>query len=169
MGGPAKGGQKGHLVVIDVHLARADITTDRGKRKLPAWFVSFRGARGEAIIPAVAMSERYERGLPPGSAFSEGRVTVDASDRVLTFPFGGSEPGPCGGDWRLEVAESAQAVAFRAVPLPRPTAVDPPTDQPVACDLMIHSQPASVTLAAPLGARLVVGRADQYPYEVVHE
>ena len=72
---------------------------------------------------------------------------------MLTFSFAGapSSSGPCGADYRAVVAESqaAVAIAVQTISHAQPGA-------PVVCNLMAVSRSVTVTLASPLGGRVVL-------------
>lgn len=161
-GGAGRGGRS-ELAVSDVHLGKALIASDRGPRRLPAWFVSFRGARGQSVVAAVAPEARWTGGESP-TRTSDLRVTVDPSGRLLTLPYpsGPPSPTPCSISYEVRVAESAQAVALQAIPTRQPS----PPDNPVTgvrgtCSMTTAARgdggaTTVVRLAMPLGNRLVV-------------
>jgi hypothetical protein len=145
------------LTVSDLRLAMTDVLTDRGTMRLPAWRVLFAASTGPNWVLAVAPSRRWERGIPRyfGSQW-DARTAAGARALRVTAPsvydsgFGG---GPCVADYTLAVAESDHAVAVRAIAKP---GVQPRAS--VDChDPLVFS----VNLAAPLGARVLVGVTGQ--------
>jgi hypothetical protein len=141
------------LTVSDLRLATTEVRTDRGIMRLPAWRVLFEYSTGPNWVLAVAPSRLWERGIPPYFGWQwDAQTVADQRDLRVTVPsvydsgFGG---GPCLADYMLAVAESDHAVAVRAVAKP---GVEPRSR--VDCRDPLRF---SVTLAAPLGGRVLLG------------
>lgn len=164
--GPPRPGPS-QLTVRDVRLDHAKVPTDRGPRQMPVWIVRFHDTRGESVIPAIARTARWtaaEGG--PSSRYLTAQI--DPSDQVLTVPYpDGSDP--CSGRWRVQVKESAQAVAI-GIAQERPPARITSTE----CKTFFGSTPSEgadnpkastgIQLSAPLGNRLVMWDGD--PVEI---
>jgi hypothetical protein len=138
-----------------VTAARFDVSTfptDRGKAQLSAWLFTVTGARAEFPFPAIPTSAFWGGGITTARSGSNG-ATVSADGRTLTYFFTGAQEGtgPCQEIYRGAVAESptAVAVAIGAIPHETPNAG-------VACTLIGYPRSVSVTLASPLGGRVLV-------------
>jgi hypothetical protein len=143
------------IEVERVRLTTSTFPTDRGTLELPAWRVDFDGGTLPFFVVAVADSARYVPD-PRTPFYSFGGVIGTESDTELMVSHGGSadDPGPCGADYRIETAESDNAVAFRVVTVERPEAET--TNDTVACDAMLHGRSTPMTLDAPLGKRVLL-------------
>lgn len=140
---------------LQVTAARFDVSTfptDRGKAQLSAWLFTVTGARAEFPYPAIRTSAFWGGGITTARSGSNG-ATVSADGRTLTYFFTGAQEGtgPCQEIYRGAVAESptAVAVAIGAIPHETPNAG-------VACTLIGYPRSVSVTLASPLGGRVLV-------------
>lgn len=143
------------IEVEHVRLTTSSFATDRGMLKLPAWRVDFDGGTLPFFVVAVADSARY---VPDTKTpfFPYVVVTGTESDTELMLSHGGSadDPGPCGADYRVETAESDNAVAFRVVTVERPELET--TNDTVTCDAMLHRRSTPMKLNAPLGKRVLL-------------
>ena len=138
------------LQVTAIRLDKAAFTTDRGVAQMSAWLFKATGAWAEFASPAIAPSAFWKE------AFSEasigGGASVSASGRQLAFSFiGGPADGACAVDYTGVVAESPHAVAVAVQSNPGRTEAGP-----VACDAVGHMRSVTVTLASPLGGRVLV-------------
>jgi hypothetical protein len=154
-GTPLKGGSGtiSPLVITGVQLGTGSFSTDRGWQTLPAWLFTLGGVQNPAAVLAVAPSAIFTpssvpRGLA-GIAAKRGN-----SGQTLTVIFTGAAPGPgpCTADYTAEVAESATAVAVAIHAIPQ-TAT---TTGPEFCTDVGYDRQVTVTLAAPLGGRVLV-------------
>ncbi len=153
------------LVVDAVRFGSASFGTDRGRRTLPAWFFSFRGVQDPSAVLAVAPSLRFfPAGVTPGTAQLDARIAPDG--RTLTVTFTGSPPGPgpCGLDYTIDQLATDTAVAITV----RPLAHEPPLPPHVACPLIGAIRHQAVTLAAPLGDRVLVDARTKAPVAIAH-
>jgi hypothetical protein len=142
------------LAITDIRLSSIpDTVTDRGPRRLPAWRVIFEGLVEPILIPAVAPPARFARGSDEGW---NGDLAIGHADSaVLTLRHLGRHiSGPCSVQYRVDIAESRTAVAYRVVPLPQ-TAAAQDTD-PAPCQTMLSGRETPIELAAPLGNRVLV-------------
>jgi len=134
------------FVITEVRHSRAGFMTDRGTQLLPAWLFD---------VPEVG-AYIGQTALPSGSWWG-GRLATEGagalvSDDGRTLRIGVSNPGsqPCQATYTTAVAESATAVAVAVKGYPNPV----PAGE--GCDLVARVGYVSVTLAAPLGGRVVV-------------
>lgn len=151
------------IAVTAARLGTVAVATDRGSRRLPAWFFTLRGIPGEASVLAVAPPALFTPwSLPDGTA-AVGPATLHP-DGTLTVEFVGAadEPGPCGTDYVVDLTETPTAVGFAL----RGFAHPPRDGEDVACHAIGYRREASVRPAAPLGNRVLVGE-DGHPIQVV--
>jgi hypothetical protein len=152
--GQADGQNAGSTLEVEkVRLVTADVVTDRGPVDLPAWRVDFDEGSEPFFVVAVAEPARYTLGRTGGSFYN---VVGQESDVELMVRHGGSSdsPGPCGADYRIEAAESEEAVAYRVVEVERPPAE--PSNEPVACASMLYGRDTPLLLDKPLGKRVLL-------------
>lgn len=139
------------LVINGAYLSAFDFATDRGNARISAWMFTVSGAMGAVAYPALATSAFWNGGSLNG--YSNGGSTLNADGRTLTFTFWGepSASGPCGADYTGLMAESgsAVAVAVQAHSHASPGAL-------VACPAVAEERSVTVTLASPLGGRVLV-------------
>lgn len=157
--GDQAGGKSGvdALAVESLRLVTVkDVPTDRGTKKLPAWRVDFEDASEPWFVVAVAPSARYDSSAVQPYSYPDGSVVGTESAIDLTVSHGGSvdDPGPCGADYRIETAESDNAVAYRVVQIERPTSA--PSDEPVTCPAALYGRRTPMTLEKPLGNRILL-------------
>jgi hypothetical protein len=142
------------LVISGARLDSFDFVTDRGKANMTAWLFSAMGVNGELPYPAIVPAAFWTGGLMPESG--TGAAVMSADGRSLTYTFYGApaDRGPCGADYKGVVAESRTAVAIALQETSHAT-----PGQPVACNAMAQQRSVIVTLAQPLGGRVLVDRS----------
>jgi hypothetical protein len=144
------------LVITSVQLGRANFETDRGSTELPAWMVSMAGVEAPAAVLAVSPDAIFR---PPGDDLPPpfGATGTDTSTE-LTISFSGAPPGtgPCGAEYTADAvgSETAVAVTIRELPASPST-----TDGRVACSSVGYARQLTISLASPLGARVLVAAA----------
>lgn len=142
------------LVVTGARLGTVPVVTDRGPRRLPAWFFTLRGIRGEASVLAVADPALF-RPTPEFLGRAQESVTLHRDGRTLTFRFEGAPPGagPCDVPaYTVEAVETATVVLLAPRAVPGST----PPDDDAVCDLVAVPRQADVRLAEPLGNRVAI-------------
>jgi hypothetical protein len=157
------GSAPGRLRVTAVRLGTARFTTDRGELSLPAWLFSFDRVADPATVLAIDPSERFTS--PTGGAASPGAgaAKMSADGRTLTVSYIGGQPGTggCAGDQTAAAVETRTAVAVVFTPVPTP-----PDPSGYACPAIGVIRTTTVTLARPLGPRVLITPAGD-PYPVV--
>ena len=135
-----------HIVVTAVALASASFMTDRGERQLPAWLFSLDRDDSQVAVVAVAEPALFDW---VGAAQFGRTASISLDDRELSLTFVGAQAGtgPCTADYELDVVESPTSVAV---------SVETTRSGGGECNSGGHPRAASVTLAAPLGNRVVV-------------
>jgi hypothetical protein len=138
------------MTVQDMRLGKVEVRTDRGPMTLPAWRVMFSDSLGPNWVPAVAPPATFRHA---GYSYREAGATTGNGSRELTIHTAVSDgSGPCGGTVSVETVESAHAVAYRLIVTPNPRGNDL-----VGCAYDAGGgQDVTVTLAAPLGNRVLV-------------
>lgn len=140
------------LTITDVRLGSRPYHTDRGRVRLPAWIVTFRGGTyGPSSILAVTPSA--VRGYRPlEGPHTIDRVHVAADGRTLTVHFVGARAGtgPCTADYAGGLEESAGGVGVVVVVKPRRVR---PT-RPVTCRAVGYPREVTLRLQEPLGDRV---------------
>lgn len=138
------------LQVSAVHLGQARFGTDRGKALMSAWLFTATGSMADIAFPAIAPSAFWIFPKPdPNVNVSFGiSAAVSADERTLEFGFMG---GACDDGYKSAVAESPTAVAVAVVAIPKPGNG--------VCPAMLISHWITVTLASPLGGRVLLGAA----------
>jgi hypothetical protein len=140
------------LRVTGIRFGTGVFDTDRGSRRLPAWLFSFAGVTRPAAVLAVPPFLPHNPSEGPATAGDNARVSQDG--RTVTIDFVGYGPGrgACATDYIARVAESATAVAIlidtSTAKVPDGTVID--------CAAPTHRQTVTVTLSAPLGARVLI-------------
>ena len=123
--------------------------TDRGRAQIDSWLFTTSAFTGAMAYPALAPSAIWNADLARDSA-NRGS-TVSADGLTLTFGFAGAvDTGPCGADYRGVVAESRTAVGVALQETPHST------DQNIACPAVAQQRTINVSLASPLGGRVVL-------------
>ncbi len=155
---PVGTGDGPRATVTAMRLGSSTFRTDRGEQSLPAWFVTFRGGPGPAVVAAVAAPARrfYERDAGPTPDVVD-HVRVAADGRTLTIFYTGAQPGTgrCQKNYTARSLETAGAVAVEVVPLDAPGSSSS-DDENELCPAVGYRRELDVTLAAPLGGRVVV-------------
>jgi hypothetical protein len=149
------------LTVTGVKLGTGLFGTDRGQQALPAWQFSFRGVTGTADVLAVAASGRYwPAGLKQVSTLDRA-VQPGRTGRTLTLITSGPKEGtgPCEASYSVRQQSSADAVALYVVEQDHGGATACP-----AVGYLPVTVP--VTLAAPLGTRVLVDALTYAPIPV---
>ena len=138
-------------VVTAVKFGAYGLSTDRGHAQIDSWVFTMSRIDGEIAYPALAPSALWNADVSKGSV-STGS-TVSADGRSLTYTFYGAPDGagPCGADYKAVVAESQAAVAIALQETPHAA-----PGQPVACPAVAQQRKVVVTLAQPVGGRVVV-------------
>jgi hypothetical protein len=173
------------LTVTDVRLAGEKFQTDRGPMTLPTWLFTLSGVPAPLQVPALAPGVRYTfpdqaRASVPvqvspaapdiwpgesGNDLEAGRdgVRISPDGRELTFSVEYQpDPGdaPCGqgpSDTRVELVESAHAVAYRTVFTVLPRSRPPrPSESICPAGAGFSVKPVTLRLDAPLGNRVLV-------------
>ncbi|HZN74192.1 MAG TPA: hypothetical protein VFC00_21195 [Micromonosporaceae bacterium] len=137
------------LTVTAVRLSTVMVRTSRGEASVPAWLFTVAGVREPVVRVAVVASAITPLPSPslPDFGHVRGLVTaqhvIEAKGNELTFALG---VGTCDTDIRPLFLETDAAVMVAG-------AVRPPTG---VCNMMLKFEPVTVTLAEPLGARVVL-------------
>ncbi|WP_445269054.1 hypothetical protein [Streptomyces sp. DSM 41634] len=146
------------LAVTDVRFGETAVRTSRGPARVPAWLFTIEGYETPLVRIAVSPQELPEVPVEPLATFDEGTAPLltytaapDATE--LTVQAGS---GSCDGGVAVDVLEGADTVvlAGRIV-----AAAEPGT----SCDAALRTEMVPVTLARPLGARLVIDAATGAP------
>jgi hypothetical protein len=139
------------LQVTAVRFDVATFPTDRGKAQMSAWLFTATGARAELAYPAIPTSAIWRGSITPQS--SSNGATLSADGRSLTFFFVGAREGtgPCEAMYKGVVAEAtaAVAIAYEAIPHEQ-------TNGGGSCTAEGYRRSVAVTLASPLGGRVLV-------------
>jgi hypothetical protein len=139
------------LQITTARFATAPFRTDRGIVQMSAWRFGAPGVVGELDYPALPLSAFWKSAITSPTSGTTATISVDGL--TLTFVFYGAPAtsGPCGADYKGVVAESssAVAVALQTIPHASPGA-------PFACDAMAQQRSVTLTLASPLGGRVVI-------------
>ncbi|UWP85594.1 hypothetical protein [Dactylosporangium fulvum] len=154
----------GVVRIIAVTFGSAMFRTDRGDASLPAWVFTVEGSSGPVLWPALA-ADGYVKAPTKIQAPPLGPATARGS--TVTIRLEAPEPA-CPGqpEHRYEpvVVESPRVVAIGLRAVVSGTAPGPAND---SCGhvAMLRTAEYEMRLAAPLGARLLVG-ADGIPIQV---
>ncbi|MEV6526919.1 hypothetical protein AB0M43_33810 [Longispora sp. NPDC051575] len=144
------------LTVTAVTLGTTKVDTDRGPRDLPAWI--FTTDSVALAWPALAKSEIWAPEKTPTVGSSVGTAKVSGSTVTVSLPKARQGcPGSKVFRYEPEVRESATSVAvgLRTVVTDEVVPGAPPKE-PCAHDMMLVMEEYQVTLANPLGARVLV-------------
>lgn len=139
------------LTVTGARLTRTMFATDRGLQSLPAWAFTFRGVTDPVFVLALPDSAWWPHvGTPvnqvvavPDGSQTDRRVTV-------WFTGGAAGTGPCTVQYSASVAVSLTAVVVTPNPVPNNAA------DGVACADVGYRRSVTVTLATPLGNRVLL-------------
>lgn len=139
------------LNVTGVRFGTAQITTDRGAASVSAWLFESPGVMGDVPYPALPRSAFWNSSLTNLSLDESANVSPDG--RAVTFHFAGAPPtaGPCGAEYSGALAESSSAVAVAVLAIPHES-----SGGPVACTAIAAFRSVTVSLATPLGGRVVL-------------
>lgn len=157
---PSSASPVGRLTVTGVKLGTGLFGTDRGQQALPAWQFSFRGVTGTADVLAVAAPGRYWPAGLKQVATLDHAVQPGRNGRTLTLITSGPKQGtgPCQATYSVRQQSSADAVALYVVVRQRGSAT--------ACPAVGYPVTMPVTLAAPLGTRVLVDALTYAPIPV---
>lgn len=154
----APGADPQPLRITKVALGSAEFPTDRGRLRLPAWLFTAPDSMAPLAVPAPAEEAFWRPGENGYGGFGSVTVAADGVTLTVTLP----QPGePCPGEparrWTAEAVESATAVTvgLRADVVSAPAAA--PSAGDCVRDGMLRTAPYQVTLAKPLGGRVLVG------------
>lgn len=154
----APGANPAPLQITRVELGKASFHTDRGGLDLPAWLFHAPESFEPLAWPAPHPDAFWRLGdLPLGDA-SDARLAADAVTLTVSMP--APHPDPCPGDpiYRHHpvVLEESTVVA---VGIRREIVSIAPGPRRDDCfyDLMLRQQRYTVTLATPLGNRVLIG------------
>jgi len=142
----ATGGMCSGALPLSVTAARfgvAGFSTDRGTAQISAWLFTVTGAEADFIYPAVPASAIWGGGVTDRQG--SGGATVSEDGRSVDFGFVGGE---CDASYQTAVAESASSVAVAVHATWKEGAN--------VCDARGISRSIRVTLASPLGGRVLL-------------
>jgi len=148
------------LQITSARLGTYDFATDRGKAQMTSWLFTASATNGEIAYPALMPGAFWKGGLVSQSGNGGAGVSTDGRSLVWGFAGTPSVAGPCGADYKGVVAESPSAVAVALQVIPHAS----PGDL-VACPAIAQERTVTVSLASPLGGRVVVD-ASGYPVTV---
>jgi hypothetical protein len=137
------------LVVTGARFADSTVETDRGSAQMSSWLFTATGVDGELSYPALPSSAFWDN---KGSGSGSG-ATVSRDGLMLTIGFYGAPAGngPCDANYSAVVAESTSAVAVAMQEIPGQQ-----QSGQFICPLVAQLRTVPVTLARPLGGRVVV-------------
>ena len=145
------------MVVAAIRWGAYDLPTDRGRAQVDSWLFTMSGMSGEIAYPALAPSAVWNADMSKASV-SPGS-TISADGLTLTFRFDGEvATGQCGADYRWVVAESQTAVAIALQTIPHST------DANLACPAVAQQRHVDVSLASPLGGRVVLDASGNFTW-----
>lgn len=143
------------MEVTDAQLATGFVQTSRGPANAPAWVFSIAGSTVK--VTRIAVDESVTVDPPPWNADNppEGTriesATGTPDSKKLTVSFIGAPDGAdksCGADYTAEAVESELAIVVLVIEHRNPA--------PAACTAVGAMRTAKVTLAEPLGRRVVL-------------
>jgi hypothetical protein len=146
------------IVITAARLTTAHLVTSRGAAEVPAWEFTVQGARTPLVRVAVAKSDVTEQPmvdvppLPTNARIAASQSVEGVSGRSLSFTIG---VGGCGGDVKGRAYETGDLEVVGGTCAPPPVGV--------ACLAILQFQRVTITLAAPLGTRLVVDASTGQP------
>ncbi len=149
------------LSITEVTFGSAPFDTDRGSAVLPAWLVHIAGVEAPAAVLAVDPSAIFEPAPGPDFSTSGASLGSDGTTVVLRIAGAPDTPGPCGADYSAEAFESAGAVAVAIT-----TVQHESPSGPVVCTAIGALRQVTVTLDAPLGARVLIAASGGAPIPV---
>lgn len=141
------------LVLNGARYSTIKFKTDRGTATMSAWLFTSPMVDGDLSFPALPLSAYWADGT---SSPAQETATMGADARVVKFKFSGapSTAGPCGADYKSVIAESVSAAAIALWAIPHAT-----SNGPAACPAIAEQRTLTVTLASPLGARVLADSA----------
>ncbi len=154
------------MKVTAAKLASGTVETSRGPAEAPVWQYTLRGTA--VVVTRVAVAERVRVVPPPWNADNPPQgISIEKAigrpdGQVLTVSFlGAPGPGsePCGADYSAEAVESRIAVVVIVHEQAHVTVG--------GCTAVGAARSATVTLAAPLGDRVVLEVKEGLPIPVV--
>jgi hypothetical protein len=142
------------IVFTAVRFGPYGFITDRGDAQIDSWLFTTSSFSGETAYPALAPTAIWNADeLKTGASGS----TVSSDGLTLAFSFvGAAETGPCGADYRALVAESSTAVAIAV------QGTSHSTDQNLVCDAVGYPRSVNVSLASPLGGRVLLDASGNF-------
>ena len=143
------------LKIATMRLDRAGFGTDRGVVSLPAWIFTFDGVQGAVPVLALAPAARFPtpRDLVQAPPSLSAQLAPDGSTVTVSFTGAAAGSGPCTADYTVDArARHRAAVAVSIQEHRNGTGAE-------LCDLVGHARTATVTLARPLGGRVLVDAA----------
>jgi hypothetical protein len=135
------------MVISGVRFGTFAFDTDRGKQEMPAWLFTVSGAASELAYPAITSTAFWRGGLIADAR--QQAVNFSDDGRSLTMTFTGASGG-CAATYQGVVGESASAVAIW---------LQVTSTYREVCPSITGEQSVTMTLASPLGGRVVV---DEY-------
>ena len=138
-------------VITAVRFGGYGFVTDRGRAQIDSWLFTMSRIDGEIAYPALGPSAVWNADLSKGSVSSVSTLSADGLTLTYTFYGAPDNAGPCGADYKGVVAESHAAVAIALQEIPHAA-----PGQPIACPAVAQQRNVVVTLAQPLGGRVVV-------------
>jgi hypothetical protein len=137
------------LGLSNARFATTQFKTDRGSATMSAWLFNSSVVTGDLAFPALPLVAYWADG---GSNPAPETATVGKDGRVIQFKFWGapSTSGPCGADYKGVLAESTSAAAIALWTMPHASSGG------AACPAIAEQRTVAVTLAGPLGGRVLV-------------
>jgi hypothetical protein len=144
------------MTITAAHFGTAPMRTDRGIATMSAWLFTATGAEGgDLTYPAVPGSAIW--GGNTQQSWNGDAAVISADGLLLTYFFTGAKEGtgPCQANYKGAIAETNAVVRISTEAIPgQPT--NGPNGQPLACTAEGYRRSVNVTLARPLGGRVVV-------------
>ncbi|MFD4865599.1 hypothetical protein [Streptomyces sp. NPDC058412] len=146
------------LAVTDVRFGEIAVRTSRGPARVPAWLFTVDGYETPLARIAVAPQELPKAPVEPLDTFGEGTApllsyTATPAAAELTVRAG---HGSCDGGVAVDVLEGADTVVLAG-------RIVADAEPGTSCDAAMRTETVLVTLARPLGARLVIDAATGEP------
>ena len=160
---PCQGCDPTPLKVTGAVPGKRTVSSTRGPVEVPTWVFSLDGYPVDIERVAIpADSPLYVPQAPDGSDSADPtqKAVMAPDGRSLTLTHVGApdQPGPCGSDMSGHAIEAAHVVAIVIVETPHRSTGN---GTPVACPAIGAERMVEVTLAAPLGSRVVLGTNGQ--------
>ena len=138
------------LQITTVDFETGLFDSDRGIVEISAWIFGSPNVVGGLEYPALPSSAFWKAAFAVPVSNETASISEDGLTLMFSFYGAPDSSGPCGADYKGVVAESASAVAVAVQELARSV-----PEGPVACDAMAQQRTVTVTLARPLGGRVV--------------